>query len=425
MAVAVRRSPLDLERFALGGATPLRAYEPRSIDQLAAAMRATDAAGEALVLFGGGTLQGFGALPARYDLAISLRRLAATVSHEPRDGTISLLAGMTLGQLERVLAEAGRFVPFDAPRPLRGTVGGALAAGWLGPRRATYGRPSDHVLGTTLVLADGTIASTGGTTLRGSAGYDVGRLVAGSLGTLAAIARVTLRTRPLPARRRLAIAPLPERTRTRAARHLAVLAIEPTAALLVRGFDAEIAGHDDLEGRAFVFFEGSEGTVERATRELRSSLGAAGVPETRLFDRDAAETFARAMDAYVASVEERSVTYRSLGRPSDVETRGRRLEELAHDYGLQSESIFDLRTGDAVVRVVGNDELRFATAIVPFDDAAHDALPATIVLAAPALVRERLNVWGAPSPGLTVMRRLKEQFDPRATLAPGRFVAGI
>ncbi|MGH7756240.1 MAG: FAD-binding oxidoreductase, partial [Vulcanimicrobiaceae bacterium] len=131
---------LDPQRFALGTAAPAAAYEPASVDELAALLRACDAEHEAVVFFGGGTLQGVGSLPTRYDAAISLAQLREAIAYEPRDLTIAVQAGMRIADLDRLLARNGQFVPLDAPRPKDGTVGGAIAAGWLGPRRATYGR---------------------------------------------------------------------------------------------------------------------------------------------------------------------------------------------------------------------------------------------------------------------------------------------
>jgi glycolate oxidase FAD binding subunit len=420
----MKRKVPDPAEYALGGRVPARIVTPASPEELSETLRACDGAGEAVVAFGGGTLQGLGYAPARYDVAIGLGALDRTLAYEYRDLTIAVEAGMTVDTLERTLAKNRQFVPLDAPRRAWTTVGGTIASGWLGPRRAAYGRPRDLLIGTTAVLADGTIARAGGMVVKNSTGYDLSRLYAGSLGTLAVLVRTNFKTKPLPALQRAALAALPEGTRERAVAHVLTLEIEPTAALVVGGFAGEIDGHDGIDGRLLLYFEGSESALERATRDLRSALGAAGVPETTLVDRGAGEVLQRAIDAYIAPCGA-SVTYRIGGLPSHALARERAVGLLAQRHSLAYESICDVRTGDLIARVVASNADHLDEAIVPFDDALHDAHPRATVINAPDDVRGRLAVWGSPPAALQKMRELKARFDPNQTLAPGRFVGGI
>jgi glycolate oxidase FAD binding subunit len=418
-------APSDPEAFRLGLRAPRAVAAPASVEALAKLLRASDANGESVVFFGGGTLQSIGNAPSRYDLAISLAKLSKVIAYEHRDLTIAVQSGMRVATLDAKLATKGQFVPLDAPHASRSTVGGVLAAGWLGPRRATYGRPRDFVIGSGVVLADGTIAHAGGMVVKNSTGYDLSRLYVGSLGTLAALVRTNFKTLPLPAARRATVASLPERTQRRAIDHVAALGYEPVAALIVRGFDGEVSGRDGLDGRLLLFYEGSPGTIDKATRELRSALGAAGVPETTILDREAAVTFTRLIDAYVSSLGERGATYRSFGTPSDLTARFELVTALAERHALVLESIEDLRTGDLIARISAPSPDEFTQAAVVFDDALHEQLPYAQVLVAPQNLRDRLSMWGNDPPALPQMRALKLRFDPNGTLAPGRFVGGI
>jgi glycolate oxidase FAD binding subunit len=420
MAVSAER-----KRFAIGDRAPKRVAEPATIEALASALRDADERGEAVVLFGGGTLQGIGAPPERYDVALSLCAIAGIAAYEPHDLTVCALAGTRLDELARTLEANGQFVPIDAPRPASGTVGGALAAGWLGPRRQTYGRARDLVIGSTAVLADGTIAKAGGMVVKNVSGYDMSKLYIGSLGTLGALASVNFKTLPMPEVHRAAIARLPERTRGHAIANVRALAIEPTAALAVRGFAAEIDGRDAIDGRLVLLFEGSGAAVERATRDLRSALGAAGVPETTIVDAGALDILQRVVDAYTAAVRGRSVTYRFFGLPAEVESLAANIERLARTHALTCETICDLRSGDLVARLSGGNASVLETRVIPFDDELHDQPRRVTVIDAPSSLRAKLNAWGEPPAALATMRELKARFDPRGTLAPGRFVGGI
>lgn len=422
--MAVNSAP-GTSGYAFGERAPSRVITPESVEQLAAALRDCDTKGEAVVFFGGGTLQGLGHAPARYDVAVNLRALNHVLEYEFRDLTISVEAGMTVEQFNATLAERGQFVPLDAPQAARSTVGGVLAGGWCGPRRATYGRPRDALIGTTVVLADGTIAKAGGMVVKNVTGYDMSKLYCGSLGTLGAIVRANFKTLPVPQTRRIAIARLPERTHRRAAEHIASLDVEPAAALVVQGFSDDVDGHDGIDGRIFLLFEGSQALVDRSTRELRSALGAAGVPETTLFDAGAGMAFARLLDAYLVRLGDRSVTYRILGLPSDLLARWETVSNLSQEHELNLETLQDIRTGDLIARVSATLSGHVAERIPGFDVALHSALPRIAVLTAPESLRGSLAMWGAPPPSLETMRALKARFDPKGTLAPGRYVGGI
>ena len=415
----------DVAPFALGGRVPSAAFAPRTVEELAALVRAAQANNDAVVFFGGGTLQGMGNLPARYDIAIAMHKLGTVIAHEPHDLTIAVGAGMTVAALDRTLAPHGQFVPLDAPFPERGTVGGLLAAGWAGPRRLTYGRPRDLVIGTSAVLADGTIATAGGMVVKNVTGYDMSKLYVGSLGTLGALVRVNFKTLPRPQALRAAIAPLPERTRERAIKHVAVLTTEPTAALMVDGFEEEIDGHDGDDGRLLLFFEGSARVIERATRECRAQLGAAGIPATRLVDRGAAEILQHALNAYVTPRLERSLTYRSTGDASALVERANIFARLAHEAALRNETITDLRTGDIIARISAPTRDDLVTAAVPFDDALRDQLERVALLDAPTHLRGEIDAWGKPPATMAHLRELKERFDPAHLLAPGRLVGRL
>ena len=404
--------------YGLGLLQPARVFEPKEPAEVAATLRAAAAAGEAVVVHGGGTLQSAANAPSRYDVALSTRRLNALYDYDARDLTAGAGAGMTLGALARTLAQHGQFLPLDAPLPAQATLGGTLAAGWAGPRRATYGRPRDLLIGATLALADGTLAKTGGMVVKNVTGYDMGKLYVGSHGTLGVIVRANFKILPAPQTRRLAIAPFDEDERERAIAHAAALVLEPTALLVVDGFREALSS---TRPRVIALLEGSEHLVDRATRDLRSALGAAGVAETRLLDGDdAARAFQAVLDAYVARDGDASVTFLSRGLPSEAGARATRVRAAIPG----AETIADLRTGDVVVRVreiaaeSGDEEP--ASSI---DRAVRAVLGrATVLAAGPAA---RADAWGDPPSTLATMRALKSAFDPHAILAPGRFVGAI
>jgi glycolate oxidase FAD binding subunit len=412
--------------YALGHRTPARLEEPADAECVAATLAAAAEAGSAVVAFGGSTLQSIGNAPRRYDVALALRRLDRVLQYDPRDLTIGVQAGLTLENLARTLAQARQFIPIDAPLPRRATIGGTLAAGWAGPRRATYGHLRDLLIGSTVALTDGTLASAGGMVVKNVTGYDMGKVYVGSLGTLGIIVRANFKALPQPAAQRLAIAPLTDDLRERTLGALAQLAVEPTAALIVDGFFERTPRVRHEESRLLVVFEGSTGAIDRATRDFRSVLGKCGIAETLLFDSSAAASVLQdTIDAYIEPVEDRSITYRSTGLPSTVWPRAMAACEIVRSCGARCDFIADIRTGDAIVRIAGSSAQDAADLIADIDELLRGALPATTVLAGHPLLRARVDAWGSVPPTIDTLRAIKTRFDPGQTLAPGRYVGGL
>ncbi len=150
----------------------------------------------------GGNTKAFYGEPPRGE-ALPLRELAGISSYEPSELVVTVRAGTPLATLEAALTEQGQCLPFEPPRfAPGGTVGGMVAAGLAGPSRAAVGGVRDYVLGATLLKANGELLSFGGPVMKNVAGYDVSRLLAGSLGVLGVICEVSLKVLPMPVARK-------------------------------------------------------------------------------------------------------------------------------------------------------------------------------------------------------------------------------
>ena len=183
--------------------------------------------------------------------------LSAILEHEAGDLTCTVEAGVRLSELRAELARHGQRLSLDPPGDP--TVGALLATNVSGPLRHRFGAPRDLVLGVTLVLADGTVASAGGKVVKNVAGYDLARLVCGSRGRLALIARASFRLHPLP----------------RATRALLVPTDSPAGVVsTLRRSSLEPSALDLLHpGRVAVLFEGAERAVEAQLARARALVG--------------------------------------------------------------------------------------------------------------------------------------------------------
>lgn len=180
-------------------------------------IRAAAADGRTLSIRGGGTKAFYGE-PARGE-ALETTALRGVTSYEPSELVVTVRAGTPLAELEALLAQEGQCLPFEPPRFARGgtraeplgervldggtaagsaaTVGGMIAAGLSGPARASVGAVRDYLLGVTLVNGRGEVLTFGGQVMKNVAGYDVSRVLAGSMGTLGLVAEASLKVLPV------------------------------------------------------------------------------------------------------------------------------------------------------------------------------------------------------------------------------------
>jgi glycolate oxidase FAD binding subunit len=168
-----------------------------ALHEVAERIRAAAADATPLCIRGGGTKDFYGE-PPQGEL-LDTCALAGMTSYEPSELVVTVRAGTPLDELEAALAEKGQCLPFEPPRfAPHGSVGGMVAAGLSGPARASVGAVRDYVLGATLVNGRGEVLTFGGQVMKNVAGYDVSRVLAGSLGTLGVIAEVSLKVLPVP-----------------------------------------------------------------------------------------------------------------------------------------------------------------------------------------------------------------------------------
>jgi glycolate oxidase FAD binding subunit len=186
------------------------------------------------------------------------------LEHDPGDLTCTVEAGVRLSELRAALAEAGQRLSLDPPGDP--TIGALLARNVSGPLRHRFGAPRDLVLGATLVLADGTIASAGGKVVKNVAGYDLARLVCGSQGRLALIARASFRLHPLPATVRTLVVETGDTAGVAAA--LLASQLQPSALDVLH------------PGRVAVLFEGSERAVAAQLERALALVGGAEADES-------------------------------------------------------------------------------------------------------------------------------------------------
>jgi glycolate oxidase FAD binding subunit len=337
---------------------------PESLAELRDAVRDTRGT---LLVRGAGTAQGWAGPPDATDHVLETTGLTGVITYNPADMTVAVRAGTPLAVLQQELAAAGQRISLDPVR-LKATVGGLVATADSGPLRHAYGGPRDLLIGVTLVLADGTVARSGGHVIKNVAGYDLGKLLCGSFGTLGVIAEVVLRVHPLPPASRTVSIPCD-----------AAEAVEHTGRVLEARL--EPSALEWCDGELLARYEGVESSVE-----LR---GAATPGATVLSTADAEAAWRR-----VAAVYDGDVVVRCGSRPSQLAAVAK------HATSMTSSAAVGVHT----------------LALTDVDRLREEFSQVTTIRRPPDTA-----AWGEPHLAVPLMRAVKKKFDPDGRLGPGRF----
>ena len=188
----------DVASYAIDGIAPSAIARPASAEEAAEIVRFATKEGFAVIPTGARTKLSIGATPTRYDIALDMSGLNQIAHYDPADLTVSADAGMPVAKLNATLLERNQFLPLLIPYYLRATLGGAIASGIDSPLRNTFGTARDFLLGAEFIDGTGARVKSGGRVVKNVAGYDLHKLLVGSLGTLAVITRLNFRTFPAP-----------------------------------------------------------------------------------------------------------------------------------------------------------------------------------------------------------------------------------
>jgi glycolate oxidase FAD binding subunit len=378
---------------------------PDSYQGCAAALHAASERRESMRVRGAGTKDYLGDLRPT-DLVLETGGMRGVVAHVPADLTVTVAAGTPVAELAAALAREGQFLPLDPPHGATATIGGVVAANSTGFWRARYGGVRDQLIGTTTALVDGTITQAGGRVVKNVAGYDVNKLLIGSLGTLGVIVECTFKVLPVPkasgglqasfGRGADAFAAADGVSRTPA--RAASLVVECTAR------DA---------WRVLVLAQGEPGAVER-TLAIASDAATANAGSSERHDdiRLALDPLRELPAAPHGVVVRASVPIAAQPALADIATRLAGFRQLVAD------------AASGIVRVhVQSDEASETAAADALLAAARVCGGSAHVERRPDALRASVSAWGdGDLPGLFLMRRLKEAFDPQAILEPGRGV---
>ena len=407
---------------ALGDGRIARAsFRPPDTDALSATVRQQIALGHAIYPQGGKTSLDYGGTPARPGVAIDTTTICRLIDYPHADMTITVEAGMTLAALRATLAKEQQRLLVDAPDRDRATLGGIYATNTSGPRRFGAGRPRDQIIGLSFVASDGAVVKGGGRVVKNVAGYDLPKLLTGSLGTLGIITQLTLKVRPIPERSAIAwvcfrklqaVSEALDRLNLSETRPIAIELLNAPAARAIGRSPGLPAGEITLA----IGYEESAPTVawqlDRLKSELiNTDLRIVNENQTSPLWTSLIDFQAQAMGplSFVANV-----------RPSSVVSFVASLDPSI--WAVQAHA------GNGIVRAHAQGQWALEKArdqIAKLRRAAVTDGGNLILSRCPQNWKEALRVWGEPRPDWAISERVNTALDPHHAMNPGRFVGRI
>jgi glycolate dehydrogenase FAD-binding subunit len=409
-----------LAAASIDGLTPRWLARPGSVDEVSRVMALATAEGLGVAPRGSGSTQSLGAPPARLDLILDLSRLADVLDYVPADMVMTAQAGATLGILGHALDKHGQMLALDPCGGLSRSVGGVLATNASGPRRFRYGTGRDLLLGARFVQADGTVTWGGSRVVKSVTGYDIPKLLTGSLGTLGVIVEATLRLHPVqPASGSWLFAFAAREAAGAFVAAILASSLEPDRIEWLNGPALGRAGLEPAPAAVAV----SVASVAEAVASQGDLLGSMA---SRLGAR--VSTLADGLWTRLGDALAGAILVKVAGEIRRLPFWAGEIESAAAGLGLRPALVGE--AGDGILRAAIEGSVSPETWASGFVRPLREALAAEggslVVERAPLALKQACDVWGpVPDVAQEVMKRLKVEFDPRGTLNPGRFVGGL
>ncbi len=401
-------------------------FSPESQEAVAQCVRDAYESNTPVYPLGGETSLDYGCSAQMPGIGLSTRGLNRVVDYPSRDMTITVEAGITMESLRRQLEAQRQRLPIDVPQAAQATLGGVLATACDGPRRFGCGTIRDYTIGITAVDGRGTMFRGGGRVVKNVAGYDFCKLLVGSLGTLATIVQVTLKVVPIPEASRFVVQRLNSHAEgEQRVAELLQAEVTPTAIEWLVGpawndLPALPSSADDTPaGWLVVAVEGTQTEVDWMTERLVQRLASPTGQQVVQTTSEQTATIWQRLSEFPAA-EKHPLVLRATVLSSAVAD----LIEAFRQYDPQCSIQSHAANGIVLARFSKFEPADIAQQLIArWQPMARQASGHVVVLSAdPSLGLTRQAIWGGAGDDWPLMQTVKQQFDPKGLLNPGRFV---
>jgi glycolate oxidase FAD binding subunit len=437
----VLKDPDKLKAYALNGSCPKAFVAPGTIDEVSKIIAYANREHVTVIPRGNGTKMGIGGIPKGMDLILSTLRLNRIIESDVDNLTLSVQSGITLGEIQKLLAKQGKgyFLPLDPPFAGQATLGGIVATNSSGPRRFTYGTARDLVIGIKTVFPNGDVVVSGGKTVKNVSGYDLSKTLIGSMGTLGVLCEMTCRLLPLPEKMATLLVPFAGLKEAGSFvqkilnSQLLPASVEVLNTVTLHQIKETLSPFLVGSYLAAIGLEGVTESVDRQISEMEEMGKKEGALEVVTLFSDKHQRFWAILQDLSQRLHKTNPNLLAL-KSNFLISKGAEMigyhETLVRESGLECALVCHCGNGILYSYVLVGEELpsRKSSLIELVEKLTVLAVKHEgnlVVESSPPAIREKVDVWGQPRNDLRIVRRLKEEIDPAGILNPGRFVGGI
>lgn len=390
----------------IDGLKPSILIKPGSTEEILECLRACSESKAAVVPAGLMAWLESGNPLRRADVVLSLERMARIIDYSPPDLTAVVEAGLTIGEFNAATGLENQWLPLDPPASPSASLGAIAACASSGPLRLGFGTPRDYVIGLRLAHIDGIESKAGGRVVKNVAGYDMNKLYVGSHGTLAVITELTIKLRPVPeSDQTILVTSRNQESLIEIARKLLASEAQPASVFFTSGIR-----HSGL----IVRFLDNDQAVKHQTA-LLAQLLQSQCDATTLDDDEASQVWRS-----IADCDQLSGNSLKLSVPLSATS------QLLNDLLSETGRVVVADLGAGIIRLGFNaDDEKVIDTARRLRAEAFAQGGSLFVERASAAVRREADAWGEVGPTGALMRAIKEKFDPKSLMNPGRFVSGI
>jgi glycolate oxidase FAD binding subunit len=431
--------PGRLKDFTVDGKLPKVVVYPANVEEISQIIKLANKEDWTVMPWGAGTKRGIGGIPRKFDMVISLSRLNRILELDLGNLHFTGQAGMTLREAQEALAGKGRgyFIRLDPSFSKSATLGGIVATNSSGPSRFLYGSTRDMILGIGFVAPNGDIIGAGGRTAKNVSGYDIGKLIIGSLGTLGIISDVTFKFLPLPeksATLAVILSSLEDThdfTNGMLNSNLFPASIEMLNTSAMHELSMDIP--DNGKYVVAICAEGVKESVDRQLKDIEEMGKGSNAVEVRSYLGEDHVNFWESLSDFPKIVAERypyGIACKSNFLISKSAEMVKLWEDSASKNGLSCALISRAGNGLLYSYLLLKDTIKehLDALVNHLEDMTEEAVKRdgnVVIEFAPVALKERISVWGKSRDDFKIVQDLKKQIDPAGIINPGRFVGGI
>lgn len=419
----------ELPKFSIDGITPKAVLYPDNEEQISEVMKLATRESVPVVPIGSLTKRGLGNIPIELSVLLSTRNLNRVLEHESRDLVATSECGITIEDLQNTLGKEGQFLPIDTMHTDSGaTLGGVIASNSSGPLRLRYGTLRELIIGIKVIRSDGSVFRGGSKVVKNVAGYDLPKLFVGSLGTLGIITEATMRLYPvseLSETYLVSFTTLEKCTDTVSKllkSELALNSLELMNPALVKELTEQSGIELKRKKYALAIRVMNVGKAVGEQMVLVKKICNKNRGQGVLLEGDKENKFwDGVINCLWSGQDEARVKLKAGAVITQVPGIFAKLEEITQNSDIKAYG--SARAGNGVVDIMlQGDSKSMTTLITKLRKYCEQSGGSLVIEDAPIEVKQEIDVWGDIGSALSIMKRIKSNFDPMSILNPGRFI---